>query len=286
VLHGLRADALADARQRDLALVAVERRGAHLDQLVVRERAVDLRDHGVAQALRAQLQHRVQRVRACPQCLPVHRVELDHAESIRSGSMAKTSKAWLRRHVTDAYVRHAKAAGYRSRAAYKLLEIDARDRLLGAGMRVVDLGAAPGGWSQVAAKKVMPGGKVVAVDLLDVASIQGVTFLKGDFREVDIASALGGVADVVLSDMMPNITGVATVDQARAAEVTLAAIGLCKTSLKPGGAFLVKIFHGEAFDEVRRALMAVFQTVEVRKPAASRGESRENYLLARRLKAY
>lgn len=198
--------------------------------------------------------------------------------------MAKSSKAWIRRHVTDAFVRKAKAAGYRSRAAYKLLEIDRRDRLLKPGMKVLDLGAAPGGWSQVAAEKVKPGGKVVAVDLLETKPIPGVTLFKGDFREADLAAALGGKADLVLSDMMPNVSGVPLVDQARAAELILAAIALCKASLKPDGAFLVKIFHGEAFDEVLKALRDVFHTVEVRKPSASRGESRENYLLARGLK--
>lgn len=200
--------------------------------------------------------------------------------------MAKSNKAWLRRHVTDTYVRQAREAGYRSRAAYKLLEFIKKDKLLKPGMRVLDLGAAPGGWSQVAAEKVKPGGKVVAVDLLEVKPIHGVTIFKGDFREADLEGALGGKADVVLSDMMPNITGVPLVDQARAAEISLAAIELCKKSLKPDGAFLVKVFHGGAFDEVLKALKDVFQTVEVRKPAASRGESRENYLLARGLKKH
>jgi 23S rRNA (uridine2552-2'-O)-methyltransferase len=200
--------------------------------------------------------------------------------------MAKSNKAWLRRHVTDPYVRQAREAGYRSRAAYKLLEFIAKDRLLKPGMRVLDLGAAPGGWSQVAAEKVKPGGNVVAVDLLAVKPIHGVTIFQGDFREADLEAALGGKADVVLSDMMPNITGVPLVDQARAAEIARAAIELCRKSLKPDGAFLVKIFHGEAFDEVLKALKDVFQTVAVRKPAASRGESRENYLLARGLKKH
>jgi 23S rRNA (uridine2552-2'-O)-methyltransferase len=200
--------------------------------------------------------------------------------------MAKSNKAWLRRHLTDTYVRQAKQAGYRSRAAFKLLEIDKKDRLLKPGMRVLDLGAAPGGWSQVAAEKVKPNGKVVAVDLLEVKPIHGVTIFKGDFREADLEDALGGKADVVLSDMMPNVTGVPLVDQARAAEVSMAAIGLCERLLKPDGAFLVKVFHGAAFDEVLKALQAAFQTVAVRKPAASRGESRENYLLARGLQGH
>jgi 23S rRNA (uridine2552-2'-O)-methyltransferase len=195
--------------------------------------------------------------------------------------MAKSSKAWLRRHVTDAYVRKAKEAGYRSRAAYKLLEIDARERLLKPGMRVLDLGAAPGGWSQVAAERVRPGGVVVAVDLLEMKPVHGVTVLKGDFRDADLQAALGGMADAVLSDMMPNVTGVPLVDQARAAELVQAALQLCRKVLKPDGVFLAKMFHGESFDEVLAAMKSSFQTVAVFKPAASRGESRENYLLAR-----
>jgi len=200
--------------------------------------------------------------------------------------MAKSNKAWLRRHVTDTYVRQAKEAGYRSRAAFKLLEFIAKDKLIKPGMLILDLGAAPGGWSQVAAETVKPNGKVVAVDLLEVKPIHGVTIFKGDFRAADLEGALGGRADVVLSDMMPNITGVPLVDQARAAEISLAAIELCKRSLKPDGALLLKVFHGSAFDEVLKALKVVFQTVGVRKPAASRGESRENYLLARGLKRH
>jgi 23S rRNA (uridine2552-2'-O)-methyltransferase len=200
--------------------------------------------------------------------------------------MAKSNKAWLRRHVTDTYVRQAKEAGYRSRAAFKLLEIDKKDKLLKPGMQVLDLGAAPGGWSQVAAEKVKPGGKVVAVDLLELKPIHGVTIFKGDFREADFESALGGKADVVLSDMMPNVTGVPLVDQARAAQLLLAAIELCRKVLKPEGVLLAKMFHGEAFDEVLKELKASFQTVSVRKPAASRGESRENYLLARGVRTY
>jgi 23S rRNA (uridine2552-2'-O)-methyltransferase len=148
-------------------------------------------------------------------------------------------------------------------------------------MRVLDLGAAPGGWSQVAAERVRPGGVVVAVDLLEMKPVHGVTVLKGDFRDADLQAALGGMADAVLSDMMPNVTGVPLVDQARAAELVQAALQLCRKVLKPDGVFLAKMFHGESFDEVLAAMKASFQTVAVFKPAASRGESRENYLLAR-----
>lgn len=199
--------------------------------------------------------------------------------------MVKSSKAWLQRHVTDAYVRQARAAGYRSRAAYKLLEIDQKDRLLKPGMRVLDLGAAPGGWSQVAGRKVGPRGRVVAIDLLEIAPISGVAVLRGDVRQPQAraaaSDALGGAADLVLSDLSPNLSGIPGVDQARAAELARLALELAGELLKPSGALVVKVFQGEAFDQVLAEARRVFQTVLVRKPGASRGESRETYLLAR-----
>ena len=200
----------------------------------------------------------------------------------------KSSKVWLQRHVSDPYVRKSREQGYRSRAAYKLLEIDRRDRLLRPGAKVIDLGAAPGGWSQLAAQKVRPGGSVIAVDLLEIAPIAGVTALRGDFRESQVrdkvGEALGGeMADVVLSDLSPNISGIASADQARAAELAYMAIDFSRVYLKPAGAFLVKLFQGEAFEEVLAEMRRTFRTVDTRKPAASRGESRETYLLGRGL---
>ena len=196
--------------------------------------------------------------------------------------MAKSDKRWLRRHVTDAYVRQAKAKGYRSRAAFKLLELDAREHLFRPGALVVDLGAAPGSWSQLAASRVGPGGKVIAVDLLDIAPMSGVTVLKGDFRDAKLLEALEGrKADVVLSDLSPNLSGIANVDQARAVELSFAAIDFCEKALKSGGVFVSKAFHGEAFAGVLQRLKQEFGTVAVRKPGASRGESRETYVVAR-----
>jgi 23S rRNA (uridine2552-2'-O)-methyltransferase len=195
--------------------------------------------------------------------------------------MAKSSKEWLRRHVTDPYVKKAQKEGYRSRAAYKLLELDQKHSLLKPGMTVLDLGAAPGGWSQVAAQKVMPGGRVIAVDILEVAPISGVTVLKGDFRQLSIEER----ADVVLSDVSPNLSGIPNVDQARLLELALAAIEVCAKLLKRDGVFVVKSFHGEAFDELRERLEAVFERVKVVKPSASRGESAETYVVARGLRA-
>lgn len=200
--------------------------------------------------------------------------------------MAKSSKQWLRRHVTDSFVRKAKEQGYRSRAAFKLLEIDAKESLLKQGMTVVDLGAAPGGWSQVAAAKVGPAGRVIAIDLLPIAPISGVTVLKGDFREPILASTLGEAkADVVLSDLSPNLSGIGNVDQARALQLAEAAIDFCCKRLKPDGVFLVKAFHGEAFDELLAHLKRTFARVRVIKPSASRGESAETYVMARGLTA-
>ena len=196
--------------------------------------------------------------------------------------MAKSNKAWLRRHVTDPYVRKAKEQGYRSRAAFKLLELDKTEKLLRPGMTVVDLGAAPGSWSQVAAQKTRPGGKVIAVDLLDVVPISGVTVLKGDFRDAALLAALEGrKADVILSDVLPNLSGIPNVDQARAAELSFAAIDFCRKALKSEGVFVVKAFQGEAFDDVLKRLKQDFVKVNVRKPDASRGESRETYVVAR-----
>ena len=188
----------------------------------------------------------------------------------------------------DPYVRRAREDGYRSRAAFKLIEVNTRERLLIPGAKVVDLGAAPGGWSQVAAKA---GGQVIAVDLLEIAPMSGVTVLRGDFREASVqaqvAEALGGQkADVVLSDLSPNITGIASSDQARAAELVRTAADFCRARLQPQGALLVKVFQGEEFTGLLRDMKLMFREVKTLKPAASRGESRETYLLARGLKGY
>lgn len=201
----------------------------------------------------------------------------------------KSSNTWLQRHVKDPYVRRARAEGYRSRAAYKLIEVDSRDRLLVPGARVVDLGAAPGGWSQVAVQKVAPGGQVIAVDLLEIAPMSGMTVLRGDFREPGVQAQLvaalaGKKADAVLCDLSPNISGVASVDQARAAELVRMALDFCRAQLKPGGAFLVKVFQGGEFAGLLKEMKALFRDVRTLKPSASRGESRETYLLARGLK--
>ena len=179
-------------------------------------------------------------------------------------------------------MRQAKAQGYRSRSAFKLLQIDAKEKILKPGQLVVDLGAAPGGWSQVAAGKVKPSGRVIAIDLLPIAPISGVTTLKGDFRGAALLDALAGAkAAVVLSDLSPNLSGIGNVDQARALELITAAIDFCCKVLKPEGVFVLKAFHGEAFKEVLQLLGRTFEKVKVVKPLASRGESAETYVVAR-----
>ena len=200
-----------------------------------------------------------------------------------------SSKQWLRRHVNDPYVQRSKREGYRSRSAYKLTEIDDRDKLLQPGQVVVDLGAAPGGWSQVAAARAGKG-NVLAIDLLQMEPVPGVEFVQGDFSKGSGLKALHGLlagrrADVVLSDMAPNMSGIAVSDQARSMELAEIARDFALLHLQPEGVFLVKIFQGAGYDEYLKSLRAAFRKVVVRKPDASRGESAEQYLLARGLKA-
>jgi 23S rRNA (uridine2552-2'-O)-methyltransferase len=205
--------------------------------------------------------------------------------------MAKTSKAWMREHVTDPYVKRANVEGFRSRAAYKLQQIDAKDKLLKPGMTVVDLGAAPGGWSQVAAKAVGPKGRVIALDLLEMEQVTGVTVICGDFQEERTLRAVehalnGEPVDLVLSDMAPNISGIASADQARAIGLAELALEFAVKHLKPQGNFLVKTFHGAGYDGLVNTLRRSFQQVYTRKPDASRSRSSEVYLLAKALKAH
>ena len=200
-----------------------------------------------------------------------------------------SSKQWLRRHVNDPYVQRSKREGYRSRSAYKLTEIDARDKVLRPGQVIVDLGAAPGGWSQVAAKRVGKGGKVVAIDLLEMEPISGVTLIQADFGsdqglEAVQAALEGGKADLVLSDMAPNMSGIVVSDQARSMHLAEIARDFALLHLKPEGGFLVKIFQGAGYDDYLKSLRQAFRKVVVRKPAASRDESAEQYLLARGLR--
>ncbi|MDA0688878.1 MAG: 23S rRNA (uridine(2552)-2'-O)-methyltransferase RlmE [Proteobacteria bacterium] len=197
---------------------------------------------------------------------------------------SRSSKEWLKEHFDDVYVKRSQEEGYRSRASFKLLEIQDKDRLIRPGMTVVDLGAAPGGWSQVAAELVGDNGKVIASDILPMDGLPGVEFLQGDFTENEVFEALLASigeqgADLVISDMAPNMSGMKEIDQPRAVYLAELALDLARSILKPGAYFLVKVFQGAGFQEFHRDMQASFKAVKSRKPQASRARSREIYLL-------
>ncbi len=198
---------------------------------------------------------------------------------------SKSSGRWLKEHFDDPYVQKAQAEGRRSRASFKLEEVQARDHLIREGHVVVDLGAAPGGWTELVSQWTGPQGRVFALDILPMDSIADVDILLGDFTEALVLDALmtrldGRGVDVVLSDMAPNLSGNKSVDQPRAMYLCELALDFAKTTLVPGGSFFIKVFHGEGFDEFLQELRANFQVVKTRKPEASRARSRETYLLA------
>ncbi|MDB6051097.1 MAG: rRNA methyltransferase [Pseudomonas sp.] len=199
---------------------------------------------------------------------------------------SKTSHNWLKEHFDDHYVKMAQKDGYRSRASYKLLEIQEKDRLIRPGMTVIDLGAAPGGWSQVTSRLIGGQGRLIASDILEMDSIPDVTFIQGDFTEdavlAQILEAVGNTqVDLVISDMAPNMSGLAAVDMPRAMFLCELSLDLAGRVLRPGGDFLVKVFQGDGFDEFHKSVRKVFEKVQMRKPAASRDRSREQYLLGR-----
>ena len=199
---------------------------------------------------------------------------------------SKTSPRWLKEHFDDPYVKMAQRDGYRSRASYKLLEIQEKDRILRPGMTVVDLGAAPGGWSQVTSRVIGDRGRLIASDILPMDSIADVTFILGDFTEdevfAEILQAIGETqVDLVISDMAPNMSGVKVADQARAMFLCELALDLAMRVLRPGGDFLIKIFQGDGFDAYLKDVRQNFDKLQMRKPLSSRDRSREQYLLAR-----
>ncbi len=203
---------------------------------------------------------------------------------------SKSSKSWLKEHFDDEYVRRSQQDGYRSRAIYKLIEIDKKDRLVKPGMTIIDLGAAPGGWSEYCVKKLGKNGTMVALDILPMEPIDGVTIIQGDFREDAVFDELMSVmndagkdqqkADLVISDMAPNISGMGSVDMPRAYYLCDLALDLARQVLKPGGGMLVKLFQGEGFEAYNKELKSSFSKVIMRKPKASRARSREIYALA------
>lgn len=203
---------------------------------------------------------------------------------------SKSSGRWLQEHERDEYVLKARKEGYRSRASYKLLELDNKDRLFKPAMTVLDLGAAPGGWSQIAAERVGHKGRVIASDILEMDSIAGVEFVLGDFTEESVYQAIldclnGDPVDLVISDMAPNMSGMKSIDQPKAMYLMELAEDMAEQILKPGGVFVAKLFQGEGSDEFLRRIKTKFSSVAVRKPDASRARSREVYVVAKGFKA-
>jgi 23S rRNA (uridine2552-2'-O)-methyltransferase len=206
-----------------------------------------------------------------------------------AGKKHKFGKAWMNEHVSDHWVQEAQRLGFRSRAAFKLLELAEKDKLFRPGMTVVDLGAAPGSWCQVLRQRLGPGARIVAVDLLPMEPVAGVRFVQGDLRDDPVQQALGAAlearkADLVLSDLSPNISGVASADQARSVLLGETALEFAERWLQPGGDLVVKAFQGAGFPELHRRLKADFDKVYVRKPGASRDRSREVYLVGKGLR--
>ena len=204
-------------------------------------------------------------------------------------SKSGSSRRWLKRHERDEYVQKARAQGLRSRAVFKLEQIQQKDRILEAGQRVLDLGAAPGGWSEYASLIVGPEGRVVALDVLPMEPIAGVDFLQGDFTEDETLERLQELIgeqpiDLVLSDMAPNLSGMSSVDQPKAAYLAELALEMAQDCLKPGGSLVVKLFQGEGFDSLVRRLRDAFTAVRLRKPAASSSRSSEIYAICSGLK--
>ena len=203
-----------------------------------------------------------------------------------TGKKHKFNKSWIQQHVSDHFVTEARRLGYRSRAAFKLIELAEKDKLLRPGMIVVDLGAAPGSWCQVLRQRLGPSGRIVAIDLLPMDSMEGVTFLQADFREEAGMEALSGAlagrkADLVVSDLAPNLSGVASADQARSVYLGELAVDFASHWLKPRGDLVVKAYQGEGFQEFQRTMEAHFDKVYVRKPKASRDKSREVFLVGK-----
>jgi 23S rRNA (uridine2552-2'-O)-methyltransferase len=201
-------------------------------------------------------------------------------------SRTKSSKRWLQEHFDDVYVKKAQAEGYRSRAVYKLKEVDEKESLLKPGMTVVDLGAAPGGWTQYVSQKLNGKGRIVALDILPMDALPDVDFLQGDFREDEVLEELINLIpersiDLLLSDMAPNMSGSTAIDIPRAMYLVELAFDFAEKMLKPGGTMLVKIFHGSGFDDLVKQARASFDKVVIRKPSASRSRSKETYLLAK-----
>ena len=281
MLHPRRAQAAGDLLEYRIARFTF-RVDADLDELVGAERAVDLGENRIAEAGGADRDDRVEGMGARLERTSIGGADLWHGAMM--AGRVRGGKRWIDEHIADQFVQRARAEGYRSRAAYKLIEIDERDRLLVRARVIVDLGAAPGSWTEVAAKRAAKDATIVALDLLPIAPLAGVTVIQGDFSDTavleNLVAALAGRAvDLVLSDLAPNLSGIAVTDQARGMALAELALEFARTQLKPGGTLLVKAFQGAGFGEFLALMRRSFERVGSRKPDASRDRSREIYLL-------
>lgn len=290
MLYGRAVQAFADCREQFLSLWALDAVELDLDEPMGFQGTVDLLQYGVGEPVLADADDGMEGMGGGAQASPLDWCQFDHGGIVPlswTTKQKKKSKAWMQEHVNDPYVQRAKKEGWRSRAVFKLSEIDERDKLLRPGMVVVDLGAAPGSWCQYTVKRIKPGGRLIALDLLPMEPMPGVEFLQGDFREEEMLQRLdetlgGRQVDLVLSDMAPNMSGVAVADNARVMYLAELTLDFCREHLKPGGDMLVKVFQGAGFMELRQGVVEMFEALNVRKPAASRDRSAETYLLARR----
>jgi 23S rRNA (uridine2552-2'-O)-methyltransferase len=287
-LHHHRGGASRELFQGLIAGLPIADSYAYLDELVVGERAVELGHHAVREPGIAETHQRMQRMGEAPQVLFLLFRKL-HMGIIVAGPMPKRSKSsarWLAEHANDEFVKRAQREGWRSRAVFKLQEIQEKERLLRPGIRCVDLGAAPGGWSQYAARLLGRSGHLVATDILSMEDIAGVSFVQGDFRDegvlAQVLAAVGSAkVDLVLSDMAPNMAGIDAVDQPRSMYLAELALEFADRVLVPGGDALIKLFQGAGFDEIIREARRRYGRVVTKKPKASRTRSPEIYLLAR-----
>jgi 23S rRNA (uridine2552-2'-O)-methyltransferase len=288
------AGAFGEVRKDGITGVAVGAGGAHLDEFMVMQGAGGFRGHGIRQALAADPDGGLEGMRAAAQKAALvfgqfhggHDGDCNGSGDLEVARRSKSSGRWLQEHFADPFVKKARAEGFRSRAIYKLEELDQREKLLRPGQVCLDLGAAPGAWSQYATGRVGRNGRVVATDILSMDPIPGVEFVQGDFREDAVVAALLALVpergvDVLLSDMAPNLSGIDAIDQPRSLYLAELALDMAGRVLKPGGTALIKVFQGSGFTELLAATRQRFAKVRMLKPEASRARSPELYLLAK-----
>ncbi len=290
-LHERAAGSCGQLREQLKALGRRARRCFDLDEFVIGERALDLAGDRLGQPCGADAHHRFERVRQGAQmaALPLGEwLSSGHGEILQAG-MAKRSRSsdrWLKEHFADPFVKRAQAQGWRSRAAFKLEEIDLREKMFRSGAICIDLGAAPGAWSQYLRRRLGRGGKILATDILPLEPLEGVQFVQGDFREAAVFEEILRLlphrqVDWVLSDMAPAMSGIDSVDQPRAMDLAELALDLAARTLKPGGGALIKVFQGAGFEALIRTARGQYGKVRLLKPAASRARSSEMYMLAK-----